>query len=419
MKTKLAVATISAALVLMTASAMADQSTSSTQEKKVTVTKKGGGTVVVSTSGESPNVQVSGDPWTLMQGGSSYLGVDINDVNKDRVSALKLRDEHGVEVVGVDQDAPAGKAGVKEHDVILEFNGQRVEGQEQLRRMIRETPPGRTVTLGVSRDGAMQQIKVEIGDRSKLMKDHVFGYTMTTPGTSRTQRTPLAEGYRIEIPEVTEMPDLPRIGNSLQIITSRDASTGMVVDSIGEQLGEYFGVKNGEGLLVRSIEKGSAAQSAGFKAGDVIIKVEGHKVADRMDWRSALRDRKSTKLNVTILRDKHEQTLTLTLPEPKKKDNSIQRWRFNMDDGDWDTDNDIDIEVSQLALEQSRAMLENTLPRNRMFLAQSQATQELQRQMEMATRDQSSAFTQHQRSLIEMQKQLERLLEQAKRNNNL
>src|SRR5215813_15097971 len=79
--------------------------------------------------------------------GRSYLGVDINDVTSDRVGPLKLKEERGVEIVSVDQDAPAGKAGLKEHDVILEFDGTKVEGEEQLRRMLRETPPGRTVTL--------------------------------------------------------------------------------------------------------------------------------------------------------------------------------------------------------------------------------------------------------------------------------
>ena len=85
--------------------------------------------------------------------GRSYLGVDISDVTSDRVGPLKLKEERGVEIVSVDQDAPAGKAGLKEHDVILEFDGNKVESEEQLRRMLRETPPGRTVTLGISRDG--------------------------------------------------------------------------------------------------------------------------------------------------------------------------------------------------------------------------------------------------------------------------
>src|SRR5712692_2735962 len=101
-------------------------------------------------------------------GATSYLGVDITDVSADRLSALKLKEERGVEVTMVDQDAPAGKAGLKEHDVILEFNGSAVESEEQLRRLIRETPPGRTVTLGVSRDGSPMKISVKLADRGKI-----------------------------------------------------------------------------------------------------------------------------------------------------------------------------------------------------------------------------------------------------------
>ncbi|PYX77053.1 MAG: hypothetical protein DMG72_03215, partial [Acidobacteria bacterium] len=78
-------------------------------------------------------------------GTTSYLGVDITDVSADRLSALKLKEERGVEVTMVDQDAPAGKAGLKEHDVILTMNGANIESGAQLRRMIHETPPGRVV----------------------------------------------------------------------------------------------------------------------------------------------------------------------------------------------------------------------------------------------------------------------------------
>ena len=56
-----------------------------------------------------------------------YLGVDISDVTTERLSALKLKEEKGVEVTMVDQDAPAGKAGIKEHDVILTMNGTAIE----------------------------------------------------------------------------------------------------------------------------------------------------------------------------------------------------------------------------------------------------------------------------------------------------
>src|SRR5438045_3867691 len=117
--------------------------------------------------------QPPGDPVQLNQrpegwfysAGRSYLGIDIRDITSDRVSALKLKDERGVEVTMVDQDAPAGKAGLKEHDVILTMNGTNVESGAQLRRMIRETPAGRLVTLGVSREGQPVTIKVELAAR--------------------------------------------------------------------------------------------------------------------------------------------------------------------------------------------------------------------------------------------------------------
>src|SRR5271156_4440553 len=100
-------------------------------------------------------------------GRSSYLGIDIADITSDRLGALKLKEEQGVEVTMVDQDAPAGKAGIKEHDVILTLNGATVESKAQLQRMIHETPAGRIIALGLSRDGQPLTIKVQLADKHK------------------------------------------------------------------------------------------------------------------------------------------------------------------------------------------------------------------------------------------------------------
>src|SRR5579859_3782806 len=114
-------------------------------------------------------VDPAGQPWVFASedsdGTTSYLGVDISDVTTERLSALKLKEEKGVEVTMVDQDAPAGKAGIKEHDVILTMNGTNIDSGAQLRRMIHETPPGRVVTLGLSRDGQPLTLKVQLADR--------------------------------------------------------------------------------------------------------------------------------------------------------------------------------------------------------------------------------------------------------------
>src|SRR5213080_2153568 len=119
---------------------------------------------LIAQPGSQPFVFYGEEPW-----GGSYLGVDTRDITADRANALHLKEEHGAEVTMVDQDAPAGKAGLKEHDVILSLNGAAVESAAQLRRMIRETPAGRVVSLGISRDGQPQSIKVQLANRGKGM----------------------------------------------------------------------------------------------------------------------------------------------------------------------------------------------------------------------------------------------------------
>jgi membrane-associated protease RseP (regulator of RpoE activity) len=74
---------------------------------------------------------------------SAYLGIGVQDVDAERAKALNLKEDRGAEVTNVVADSPAAKAGFKDGDVVMEYNGQRVEGQEQLARLVRETPIGR------------------------------------------------------------------------------------------------------------------------------------------------------------------------------------------------------------------------------------------------------------------------------------
>src|SRR5882757_7123179 len=237
-------------------------------------------------------------------GGSSYLGVDIADVTSDRLGALKLKEEHGAEITTVDQDAPAGKSGLKEHDVILSLNGAAVESAAQLRRMIRETPPGRVVTLGVSREGQSQSIKVQLAGRSKSMAMHNM------------------PNIKIAMPA---MPALADFDIPVSVVTAPSSlHSGLMVENITSQLGEFFGVKNGNGVLVRSVEKGSRSDKAGFHAGDVIVKVNNQAVHDTSDFTRALRATSGGAAAVTVVREKREQNLSLTLPDQKDSGTVIE-----------------------------------------------------------------------------------------------
>jgi membrane-associated protease RseP (regulator of RpoE activity) len=109
---------------------------------------------------------------------------------------------------------------------------------------------------------------------------------------------------------------------------------GVMVENLTPQLGEFFGVKNGQGVLVRSVEKGTPAEAAGLKAGDIIVRVEKDRIGDRGDWKVALRSYAGSKVTLGVIRDKREQSLTITLPGRKSSDSS---WDF-----DWQGFEDMD-----------------------------------------------------------------------------
>ncbi len=241
---------------------------------------------------------------------TSYLGVDIANITTERLSALKLKEEQGVEVTMVDQDAPAGKAGIKEHDVILTMNGTAIESKTQLQRMIHETPPGRVVTLGLSRDGQPMTIKVQLADRRNE-------FAQVWPKDKFKDKD-----FHIEIPPINLSDiDIPNIG---VVYVHSSMRSGMMVENLTPQLGEFFGAKNGNGVLVRSVEKGSRAEKAGLRAGDVITKVGDQPVHDTSDFTHALHSHRSGSVSVGVIRDKKEQTLTLTLPERKESGEVIE-----------------------------------------------------------------------------------------------
>jgi membrane-associated protease RseP (regulator of RpoE activity) len=245
-------------------------------------------------------------------GGSSYLGVDIADVSPERLGELKLKEEHGAEVTMVDQDAPAGKAGLHEHDVIVSLNGTAIESAAQLRRMIKETPPGRVVNLGISRDGQPLTIKVQLADRHKSMA--------------------WEPQVHVDIPRIPDIPAMPDFDIPVSVVVVHSsARSGLMVENITPQLGEFFGVKGGNGVLVRSVEKGSRGEKAGFRAGDVVVKVNNQPVHDTSDFTHALRLSPGSTAAVTVMREKREQNLTLTLPE-KKDSGSLLEDSFDLPD---------------------------------------------------------------------------------------
>jgi serine protease Do len=225
-------------------------------------------------------------------------------VDAERAKALQLREEAGVEITRIDADSPAAKAGLKEGDTVLEYNGQRVEGIEQFVRLVRETPSGRTVNLKISRGGAVQTISPVIGERKAIA-------FQGRVDRDRIEREVERVRERIRaIPEI-RMHDLPA-----PVMGWRSGMLGIEGEGVSGQLATFFGVK--EGVLVRAVGKDTPAEKAGIKAGDVITKVDGTAVKDSGDIRTALRNAKNTKpLKVGVVRAKAELAVDVTIETPE------------------------------------------------------------------------------------------------------
>jgi len=224
-----------------------------------------------------------------MAHGTSYVGVMVQEIDSDRAKALHLRDEAGVEITRVEPDSPAEKAGLKPGDTILQYNGEHVEGMEQFSRLVRETPAGRDVKLNIVRNGVPQMATVKVATRRAL------------PGFA------IAPAVAAMPPYALRMPDIPR-----SFMTWRSPALGIECERLAGQLADYFGVK--EGVLVRWVSSGSAAEKAGVRAGDVITRVDDSKVATPADLSSRIHSAPPGKpVPITVMRDRKEVALSVSI----------------------------------------------------------------------------------------------------------
>jgi serine protease Do len=332
---------------------------------------------------------------------NSYLGVDIANITSDRLGVLKLKEEQGVEVTMVDQDAPAGKAGIKEHDVILTMNGTTVESKTQLQRMIHEMPPGRLVTLGLSRDGQAMTIKVQLADRRNE-------FAQMWPKDKYRDKD-----FHVEIPPIPNIPDIdiPNIG---VVMVHSSMRSGVMVENLTPQLGEFFGAKNGKGVLVRSVEKGSRAEKAGLRAGDVITRVGDQPVLDTSDFTHALQTHSGGSVSVAVIRDKKEQTLTLTLPEHRESGEMMED-SLEMAEPELDADTEIDLSEVQDEIAKLRPQIELAVQQSRKAAEEQckalhSEQRELKRQAEKLSQEVGSEVREEfQKNREKLQQEMEQL----------
>jgi membrane-associated protease RseP (regulator of RpoE activity) len=237
--------------------------------------------------------------------GGGYIGVYLEEVDGEAVSRLGLPAERGALITKVTEDSPAEEAGLLANDVIVSFNGQSVESISALGRLVRETPAGRSVEINVIRDGRNRQLSVEIGERPHRV--HI-GPDISGDWDIRVAPGDGEHGEH----RVFAYGGRPRLGVQLQ--------------SLGDQLAEYFGVSGG--ALIASVSEDSPAAAAGLQAGDIITGIGDADVEDPGDAARAIHDAEEGSLTITVVRDGSTRSFTVDLPERHSGN-----WQWQSDDG--------------------------------------------------------------------------------------
>lgn len=262
----------------------------------------------------------------VFAGQRSWLGVRVDELDREAADSLGLDEVRGARVLEVLDDSPAAEAGLRDDDVIVGFDGEDVRSAAELVRLVRETPQGREVELRVVRAGSSRTLRVTMREREG--PGFSFG---TGPGMRHMEmRVPELDAARMErLREHMGRLDSLREDGFFRFHVGGGPRLGVQLESLSDQLAEYFGVGERGGVLVSSVQEGSAAEAAGLQAGDVIVAFGDEEIGDIGELMEAVHAAEAGPVTVTVVRRGEERSLTVELPERRRETTggpSALRW---------------------------------------------------------------------------------------------
>jgi len=243
------------------------------------------------------------------KGSHGWLGVSIQDATPRLARERDFHVKSGALVNGVTRESPAEEAGIREDDVIVEFSGKSIDDADDLLDAVRGGAPGdhAAVTLYRGAEKKTLQVTLEKAPRRSFSFHGSGSFTMP------------------HLPRMPHIARMPRVR-----IFREEGIEGLQLTDLNRQLGEYFGAPNGRGVLVEEVDRESAGEKGGFKAGDVIIRAGKEDVETTGDIDEALAAmKKGEKVEFGVLRKGAQVTLTV---ESGGGQESGDRW-FNFNGG--------------------------------------------------------------------------------------
>lgn len=214
---------------------------------------------------------------------SPFLGIYPANLDDDDREALDFMKGDGVLIEDVAEDEPAEKAGLKAGDIITKIEDHEIASTKDLGKALRKHKPGDKVKVFFIRDGKEKDLKVKLGKRPKM-------------------------------PAIPKMPKIPKMK---VMHYEKGGYLGIEIAEIKEQLHEYFEVK--KGILVEKVQKGTPAEKAGLKAGDVITKIADCETSDVNELIECVRKHEpGSEVTVYFVRKGKKQEVKVKLAEAKQ-----------------------------------------------------------------------------------------------------
>ncbi len=199
-----------------------------------------------------------------------FLGIVIQELTPELAGSFNLEQNQGILIAQVTEDSAAAKAGLKQGDVIIAYQGKPVTKVGDFRNRVALTSPGSREQLTIIRDSERLNIPVTVGT---LSKDN-------TVAQASTQSTDEA---------------------------------GLTVQTITPQLAEQFNAKAGEGVVVTQVRSGSIADRAGIKSGSIIVQVNRIPITSAKDFKREVKKSSASKRILLLIRkDNMQQFVVLS-----------------------------------------------------------------------------------------------------------
>ncbi len=244
----------------------------------------------------------------------TWLGVYAQTIDEDLMEAFNLDHNRGALIKQVVPDSPADEAGLKPGDIIIKLGDKELIDSDDLSKTVMALNPGNEVDILIVRDGKKKTIAATLGsgDKDDFAPKQIFKWF-----GKQNQGGPHSKFKTFTFDEDD----------------FKNSYIGVNLETLTDQLGEYFGVEDGNGILITEVIENSPAKEAGLKAGDVIIKVDDEEVVDISDIQKAVRQKeKGEEVEITLLRNKKKKELTVEVAEPPESLN--QPFMYHLPDLD-------------------------------------------------------------------------------------